>query len=114
MNVRKETKKAFEKFGEQLTILSNKTKTKGVGLFDKLKLNKAGPLNNSIGAYYTEKFSLWLYNYQFLNSIDTVINSKNETFEVITGYYDDLIGCWRLVVQKKSFTTISNDVEIKN
>ena len=101
MNARKETKKAFEKFGEQLTIISNKTRAKGVGLFDRIKLEKTGPLNNSIGAYCTEKFSLWLYNYQVLSSIDTVINSKNETFEVITGYYDEIIGCWRLIVQKQ-------------
>ena len=98
---RKIMKKSLKKFGESLTIVSNEVKTKGVGLFNSIE-NEAhvGLLNENLGACFNQKFSLWLYNYTPLQSIDYVIKSNNENFEVITGFYDDNIGCWRLIVQK--------------
>lgn len=101
MNARKETKKALETFGKPLTLIFKNKKFRGVGLFDKITKLKKTQTNSleKVNSFDLIKYNLWVYDYTQIESIDEVVY-KNKKFEILTKYYDEKIGCWRLVVQE--------------
>ena len=116
MNARKEMKKALETFGKPLLLISKGKKIRAVGLFDKIKKTKKHNKKKSVydiislsykNKSYSEKFSLWAYDYVHVKSVEQVI-CKNETFDVVTGSYDENIGCWRLIVKTTSHEPVPN------
>lgn len=106
MNARNEMKKALEAFGKPLVLFSNGKPIRAVGLFDKIKTNKTkNHVFNNINSFYKEKFSLWAYDYTHVKSVDKIV-CENETFEILSGDYDQNIGCWRLIVQNTKLDPI--------
>ena len=61
------------------------------------KLEQLDFLEN-LNSFEKEKFSLWAYDHVHIKSVEKIIYG-NKKFEVLSGSYDENIGCWRLVVQ---------------
>lgn len=101
MNARNEMRKALNRFGKPMFLISENKKIRAQGLFEKLKTTKNPEQLNAfekINSFCKDKFSLWAYDYVHIKSVEKVVY-KNKTFEILSGSYDENIGCWRLIIQ---------------
>lgn len=101
MNARKEMRKALHQFGRPMFLVSNNKKIRAHGLFERIKTTKKlAQLDflENLNSFEKEKFSLWAYDHVHIKSVEKIIYG-NKKFEVLSGSYDENIGCWRLVVQ---------------
>ena len=102
MNVRNEMKRTMKAFGIPLKIISNGKIIDGAGIFRKI-FKKFEELTfdktTEIGNISENKYSLWLFDYTQVNSIEKVICAQ-KTYSIISGDYDSQIGCWRLIVKE--------------
>ncbi len=99
MNQIRTMKKALEAFGKKIIIVSNDKKSLGVGIFNKIPQFSENLNFETICSFNKEKYSLWLHNYEPISHIYKILDGKL-SFSVISGAFDETIGCWRLVVQK--------------
>ena len=102
MNVRNEMKRTMKAFGQPLKIISNGKIVDGAGIFRRIskKFEEFKPDKPSeIGNIIENKYSLWLFDYTQVSSIEKVICAQ-KTYSIISGDYDSQIGCWRLIVEE--------------
>ena len=102
MKPRNEMRRAIKAFGEPLKITSGGKIVDGAGIFrrilKKLEEFKADKVAE-FGNISENKYSLWLFDYEPVDSIEKV-QCKQKTYSVISGDYDVQMGCWRLIVKE--------------
>ncbi|MDE5600291.1 MAG: hypothetical protein K2I60_01600 [Oscillospiraceae bacterium] len=103
MNPRNEMKRTMRTFGQPVKIISKERVVDGAGIFQRI-FKKSCEYSTSeitkVGKVAENKYSLWLYDYEKVSSVDKVI-FKDKNYEVLSGDYDAQIGCWRLIVKEE-------------
>ena len=103
MDVRNEMKRTMKAFGKPLKIISNNKKVNGAGIFQ--KISKKTNNVSSVGYIKENKYSLWLFDYEKVDCINSVV-CENHTYNIVSGDYDSELGCWRLIVKEIGNETI--------
>lgn len=103
MNPRAEMCKIMHDYGEPLKLYNKKEFVNGAGIFDKIlsspvEQQKKTPY--ALGVKEDSTFSLWAYDYERIDKVDTV-KSKGKLYKVLSGKYDPQMGCFRLVVKEE-------------
>lgn len=102
----------MEEFGKPLVVISDNKPFHGVGLFSLITAKNNNSHNlpqiEKINLYDKKKYSVWVYCYKKINQIEKIIDNTDE-FLVISGFFDDQIKCWRLIVAKTLNQTNSEE-----
>lgn len=103
MNPRAEMCKTMNSFGEPLKLYYGNKFVNGAGVFEKIykkDIEHDSKTPHEFGYDSSQKYSLWAYDFSKIDKVDKVV-CDGKTYIVLTGGYDEQLGCFRLIVKEK-------------